>query len=295
MNWETIKSWTEETLIQPLFSIAGTKITMFSIITFVIIILLTIVSSWIVQRTLQRTLGRKMVNKEGTIAAIRRLVHYLVLLIGLGIALQTVGIKMNALFAAGAIFAVAIGFAMQNIVQNFVSGIILLVERTIKPGDILDVDGTVIKVVEMGIRTTVGRTLLEEDIIIPNSLLSQSPVKNLTLKDELYLIGTKVGVEYSSDMEKVIQVLTETANKLTWRSKEKDPAVFMSEFGNSSVDFSVWVGLPNPWRRRYFISELNKAIWFAFKDAGITIAFPQVDVHFDSKDSGPFSNLSKIG
>ena len=292
MNWDAIKTWMEMTMGKPLFSLAGTEVTSFSIVTFFVIIIITFIVSWIVQRFLGKTLGRRMI-KEGTFAAIRRLVHYLVLFVGLGVALQTVGIKMNALFAAGAVFAVAIGFAMQNVVQNFVSGIILLVERTIKPGDILDVDGTVIKVVEMGIRTTVGRTLLEEDIIIPNSILSQSAVKNLTLKNDLYLIGTKVGVEYNSDMKKVIDVLTETAQNLPWRVKEKEPNVLMSEFANSSVDFSVWVALPNPWRRRYYISELNKAIWFAFKASGITIAFPQVDVHLDEPVVSSLKRLEK--
>ncbi len=294
MTQETISLWANHWLTKPLFTLAGTEVTLLSLFTFVLITILALFASFLLQRVLKKALHKKFENKQGTLAALLRLMHYLIMFVGLGIALQTVGINMNALFAAGAVFAIAVGFAMQNVTQNFVSGIILLVERSIKPGDILEVDGTIVKVIEMGIRTTVGRTLLEEDIIIPNSILSQGNVKNLTFKDEFYWIGTKVGVTYDSDMKKVIDVLTDIVENLPWRVKSKEPSVHMTEFGSSSVDFALWVALPSPWRRRYYISELNKAIWFAFKDAGITIAFPQVDVHFDPPVTRALDNLRNI-
>jgi small-conductance mechanosensitive channel len=210
-----------------------------------------------------------------------RLIHYLILLVGLGIALQTVGINMSALFAAGALFAVAIGFAMQNVAQNFVSGVILLVERTIKPGDILEVDGGVVKVIEMGIRTTVVRTWRDEELIMPNSILSQSTVKNFTMRDEQYRIGVTVGVTYGSDMKKVKQVLLDTASSMPWRLQSREPSVLLVEFGSSSVDFGVYLAVNDPWKQRVYMAELREAIWFSFKDASITIAFPQLDVHLD--------------
>jgi small-conductance mechanosensitive channel len=188
---------------------------------------------------------------------------------------------MNALFAAGAVFAVAIGFAMQNVVQNFVSGVILLTERSIKPGDILEVEGIVVKVVDMGIRTTVVRTWREEELIVPNSILSQSIVKNFTLRDQQYRLGAVVGVTYGSDMRKVLQVLQDTAEAMPWRLPEPAPRVLLQDFGSSSVDFGVYLCVDNPWLQRVYLSDLRQGIWFAFKDAGITIAFPQLDVHFD--------------
>jgi len=294
MSWDTFTSWTGKGLAKPIFTLAGTEVTMFSVFTLILIVIITLFASMLLQRALNRTLAKRFEKEMGTLAAILRLVHYVILMIGLGIGMQTIGINMNALFAAGAVFAIAAGFAMQNIVQNFVSGIILLVERSIKPGDILEVDGTVIKVMDMRIRTTVGRTLLEEDIIIPNSILSQSNVKNLTYGNEEYWIGTTVGVTYDSDMKHVIEVLTKTAEQLPWRVKEKVPSIQMKEFGSSSVDFVIWVALPSPWRKRYHISEMNKAIWFAFKEEGITIAFPQVDVHFDSTINKSLDNIRNI-
>jgi len=280
MTWDGVQLWMENWLMRPLFTIAGTAVTMLSLAIFVAILLVTLLISGIIKRAVDRSIGDRLGKKEGTRAAILRLVHYVVLLIGLGIALQTVGINMNALFAAGAVFAVAIGFAMQNVVQNFVSGVILLAERSIKPGDILEVEGTVCRVVEMRIRTTVVRTWRDEELILPNSILSQSVVKNYTLRDEQFRLGVEVGVTYDSDMKQVMRVLADTASSMPWRITEQDPTVILSAFGSSSVDFGVYMAVNEPWKQRLYQSELRQAIWFACKDAGITIAFPQVDVHF---------------
>jgi len=293
MTWESLRSWADEWLVRRLFSLAGTDVTLVSLVTFAAIVIATLVISRIVKQALNRTIGDRLGKNEGTRAAILRLFHYVILITGLGIALQTVGINMNALFAAGAVFAVAIGFAMQTVVQNFVSGVILLAERSIKPGDILEVEGKVVKVVEMGIRTTVVRTWKDEDLILPNNVLSQSVVKNFTLRDEQYRVGIVVGVTYGSDMQKVMQVLEETAKSMPWRLPEPEPRVLLQEFGSSSVDFGVYVSSEGPWKQRVYMADLRKAVWFAFKDAGITIAFPQLDVHFDPPIEESFKRLAK--
>ena len=293
MSWEPFSTWLGQQLAHPLFHFAGTLVTTLSVLTFFLIILGTLFASWIVQRTMNQSMGRRFVGKEGTFASIKRLVHYLILLVGFGIALQTVGINMSALFAAGAVFAIAAGFAMQNIVQNFVSGIIILMERSIKPGDILEVEGTVVKVVDMGIRTTVVRTWKEEDLIMPNSIFSQSTVKNFTLRDDTFRLGVVVGVTYGSDMAKVAEVLAQTAKQMPWRLPDIKPSVMLQDFGSSSVDFGVYLSVSNPWKQRVYMSELRTAIWFAFKEASITIAFPQVDVHFDPQVSAGLSKLAK--
>jgi potassium-dependent mechanosensitive channel len=118
------------------------------------------------------------------------------------------------LFAAGAVFAVGLGFAMQNIVQNFVSGVILMVERTIKPDDVLEVEGDIVRVQKMRIRATMVRTRNEEELIIPNSTLVQGAVKNYTLTDSRFLLGTVVGVTYGSDMQLVREVLTRNHDRV---------------------------------------------------------------------------------
>lgn len=232
--------------------------------------------------------------REGTLEALLRLMHYTIVLVGFGIGLQTIGINLSALFAAGAVFAIAIGFAMQNVVQNFVSGVLLLLERTIKPGDILEVEGTVVKVIDMRIRTTVVRTWKEEELIMPNSIFSQSTVKNYTLRDNEFRLGVVVGVTYGSDMKKVIDVLEQTARDIPWRLPDPEPRILMQDFGTSSVDFGVYVSIDNPWMQRIYMSDLRKEIWFAFKDANITIAFPQLDVHLDPPVTKAITDLRRV-
>ncbi len=175
----------------------------------------------------------------------------------------------------------AVGFAMQNILQNFVSGVILLAERSITESDVLEVDGRVVRVVRMGTRATVARTRDEEEIIIPNSSLVQSSVTNYTLGDSLYRVRAKVGVAYATDLEHATKVLLEAGASIPNRVLEKDPIVLLLEFGSSSIDFELSIWAVDPWAARVTRSDLNMAIWRHLKEAGITIAFPQLDVHFD--------------
>lgn len=264
-----------------LFEIAGTSITVATLITFGAIVLVSALMSWIIQRTVQRLFRVRGVVDQGTLGVARRLTHYSVLGIGLAVGLQTIGINLSALFAAGALFAVGLGFAMQNIAQNFVSGMILLLERSIKPGDVLQVEGRFVKVTRMGIRATLARTLDDEEIIVPNSAIVQSTVTNYTLRDSYYRLRCPVGVLYGSDMKVVRRVLEQVATDFEARTKDLEPVVLLKEFGDSSVVFETSVWIDDPWavmRRR---SDLNEAIWWALKEADVTIAFPQLDVHFD--------------
>lgn len=267
---------------KPLFTLSGTEVTLLSIILFFLTIVITFVLSSLVQKVLKKALLTRFTKREGTLAALLRLLHYFILIGGFSVGIQIIGISLSGLFATGAVFAIAIGFAMQNILQNFVAGVILLLERSIKPGDVLEVDGVIVKVVDMGIRTTTAKTLLDEELIMPNSVFSQSTVKNYTLRDNWYRLGVTVGVSYESDIDKVFKVLKEAAESVEWRLTEHPPAIRLTDFGASSVNFAVYVSIDDPWQQGLFRSELRKAIWFAFKNEGIIISYPQLDVHFDS-------------
>ncbi|MDH3214874.1 MAG: mechanosensitive ion channel [Candidatus Krumholzibacteria bacterium] len=276
-----------------LFVLAGTPVNILTLLMFVLVVMVTLWASHLLQRGLRRFYAVRGIKDEATIGISSRLAHYLVLGIGFGIAIHTLGINLTALFAAGAIFAIGLGFAMQNIAQNFVSGVILLGERSIKPGDILQVEDRMVRVVSLGSRATVARSLDEEDLIIPNSTLVQSTVKNYTLRDSLYRLRATVGVEYGSDMALVRKTLQEAAQEVSWRSREKDPVILMTEFGDSSVNFEVSVWIDNPWGVRGAKSKMNEAIWWSLKAAGIAIAFPQLDVHFDPVIENTAKQLSR--
>ena len=271
----------QEIIRYELFTIAGTPVDVATLGVSLIVALLSVFLARLAERATARFLRTRGVKDEGSIGSSGRLVHHTVLGVGLAVAVHTLGINLTALFAAGAFLAIALAFAMQNITQNFVSGLILLIERTIKPGDIIEVEGRMVKITKLGLRATVVRTWDSEDFIIPNSVLVSSTVKNLTLNDKLHRIRAVVGVTYGSDMKKVREVLEQTASNLTWREPSMKPVILMKQFGSSSVDFDVSVWVDDPFARAIGLSNLNEAIWFALKEAGVTIAFPQLDVHLD--------------
>lgn len=262
-------------------SVGGTAVTLASILTFVVVLIVAaLISRW-VQRAVRMGMRHRGVTDEGTVGVITRLLHYGLMLLAVGVGLQTIGIQLSALFAAGAVFAVGIGFAMQNIAQNFVSGVILLLERTIRPGDILEIEGSFVRVTQMGIRSTIVTTMFDEEYIVPNGTLVQSVVKNFTLTDRNLRLRGVVGVAYESDLEVVRDALAAAGHRIESRVPSKDPLVLLTGFGSSSVDFEVSIWIDDPWMAPRRRSELLFAIWAQLKEVDVTIAFPQLDVHFD--------------
>jgi small-conductance mechanosensitive channel len=262
-----------------IIAIGDHTITLGTVIVSVFIIAFSYAFSLLVQRGIKRALGSGEADASSYVSM--RLAHYVIVWIGFSIALQTAGIDLRALFTAGAVFAVGIGFAMQNIAQNFVSGVILLVEHSIRPGDVLEIEGKQVRVVEMGIRSTRVRSRDDEVLIVPNSTLVQTTVRSYTLLDTLCRVRVGVGVAYSSDMEKVRTTLLETARALPERSQAKEPLLLLMNFGPSSVDWEVSIWIEDPWKLRPSASTLRYAVWNAFDKAGIRMAYPQVDVHLD--------------
>lgn len=271
----------QELLQFRILTIAGTPVTVGTLAISMFLAVMSFVAARLSERAASGFLRTRGVTDDGSIGATARLIYYAVLFVGLAVSVHTLGINLTALFAAGAFLAIAIGFAMQNITQNFISGLILLVERTIKPNDIIEVEGRMVKITKLGMRSTVVRTWDSEDYIIPNSVLVSSTVKNYTLRDRLHRIRAVVGVSYESDMKQVRQVLESAAQAIPWREQDTPPVILMRAFGSSSVDFDISVWVDDPFARSLSQSTLNEAVWFALKDAGITIAFPQVDVHLD--------------
>lgn len=278
-----------------LLRLHGIAITVGSLLAAIAIIVLGVGLSALLQRATRRAWAARGSGDSRNVQAMLRLGHYTVMLVAFGVALETLGIDLTALFAAGAIFAIGIGFAMQNVAQNFVSGVILLMERTIRPGDLLEVEGVVVRVQNMSMRSTLVRTRFEEEMIVPNSLLVQSTIKNFTLHDPLYRVRTKVGVAYSSDLRVVIEVLERTAMGFTARFAERNPVILLTGFGDSSVDFEVSVWTDDPWNERSLLSRLNQDIWWALKAAGVTIAFPQRDLHMDPSVLDALTALARGG
>lgn len=269
-----------ELLDRKLFDIGGRPVTVATIAVVITILVVAALFSRFVRIVTHRYLVNKGVAGR-QLRSVERLFNYGIMLVAVLVALQTAGIDLSAVLAASAVFAVAIGFGIQGIALNFVCGIVLLVERSIKIEDIIELDGMVCRVMDLGIRATRVRTLFEEDIIVPNSTLILHSVKNLTLHDSLMRIAVTVGVAYGSDIQKVRRVLQTVADEMENTDQNYDPVVNLMDLGASHLEYEVSVWMHDPWNHRRFRSKLRELIYEACVREKIKIAFPQLDVHMN--------------
>ncbi len=266
---------------RPLFSISGRLVTIASIISFVVFIAAAILVSALLQRAVRSFLRARGID-EGVQYALTRLLHYLVLAVGILLALDNLGISVTALAGLGAILAVGIGFGLQSIAQNFVSGLILLVERPVKKGDFVEVGETRGTVRDIHARATVVTTLDNVDILVPNAQFITERVVNSTFDSRRIRTRVTVGVAYGSDTTLVRQTLEDVAAAQDAVLRDPAPEVRFEQFGDSSLDFALLVWLADPLVEPHVTSKLRFAIDRAFRAAGIEIPFPQRDVHLRS-------------
>lgn len=214
--------------------------------------------------------------------------HYLILTFTILLALSILGFPLfNLALVAGGL-GVGLGFGLQNIVNNFLSGLILLFERPIKVGDLLVIDGQWGHVKEIRVRSTVFETFDRYVLIIPNSELLSGKILNWTHYGRgVNRLTLKVGVSYGADVRLVTRIIEEVCRANPRVVAEPPPQVFFEAYGDSSLNFNIWVHLGNPGDRIPATHELNTAIFEAFQQHGIEIPFPQRDLHLKSWPSTP--------
>jgi potassium-dependent mechanosensitive channel len=211
---------------------------------------------------------------------ISTVLHYVILVLAVLIALNILGFPLTSLVLVFGALGVGIGFGLQNIVNNFLSGLILLFERPIKVGDMLVIDGQWGRVKEIRVRSTVFETFDRCVVIIPNSELVSSKVLNWTHYGEgINRITLKVGVSYGADVEQVREILLDICRANPRVVSEPPPQVFFTVYGDSSLDFTIWVHLWTPSDRMPATHELNRAIFETFNAKGIEMPVPQRDLH----------------
>lgn len=223
--------------------------------------------------------------EEGEIQSVNTLIKYFLYLLLFLIALGIAGINISQITLIFGALSVGIGFGLQTIANNFISGIILLLERSIRVGDVIELeDGTVGIVKKINIRSTVLRTLSALEIIVPNSDMISKRISTWTYEDDWRLVTVPFGVAYGSDVDKVKKVVLEVAKKIPFTKEDKDhqTKVWFVEFGDSSLNFQLafWVRLRQIDRPLAEVKDLYLTeIYKAFNREGIEIPFPQLDLH----------------
>ena len=239
---------------------------------------------WISARTKSFLFNTLLVNSgldRSLQYAISQIVSNIVLVAGVLVVLDNTGIHLGTLAVFAGAVGVGIGFGLQNIASNFISGLVILAERPITIGDRVEVAGITGQVQQIRARSTVILTNDNITMIVPNTKFIDSPVTNWTYGDPRVRFRIPIGVAYGSDLEKVRNALVEVARENSHVLPQPEPTVFLETFGESSINLELVVWSKEmSYRPRRFRSDLNFAIAQKLREAGIEIPSPQRDLHF---------------
>ena len=279
MTLESIIEIIHKILDTRLFTITQTEVTLsVLIIFFALFFAVLFFSRLIARKVVQNILSRAHIE-EGLQYTFQRITEYTLILIGAIIVFQFVGINLSGLAVIFGLLSVGIGFGLQNITSNFISGLILLLERPIKVGDrvrVGDIEGDVL---EINIRSTTVRSLENISIIVPNTEFITSQVVNLSHGDSKIRLDIDVGVSYDSDLDTVLRSLYEVAKENQEILGSPEPVVHLAEFADSAWIMRLRVWIANPKHHQNVRSDINCAIVRKFHETGVVIAYPQQDLH----------------
>ncbi len=274
-------------------SVGDLNISLGDVLAFLFAIWLSILISRFIRFVFEEDVYPRLHLSRGVPATISLLLNYCIIALGFLAAIAAAGMDLSRLAILAGALGVGIGFGLQNLVNNFVSGLILIFERPIKVGDTIEFGSLLGIVLRIGIRSSTVRTYEGAEVIVPNGNIISSEVVNWTLSDRLRRIEVLVGVAYGTDPEKVIKILKKVAEGREDVLKSPQPVVLFKEFGDSSLNFSLrfWTDNFEEWLN--LKSEVTVQVNNALNEAKIEIPFPQSDLHLRSVDPNVTRYLNK--
>ena len=278
---EGVKLYTSQTGVGPDGKPVIKNITLFSLFAAGIIL----VATWVLARTIPAVVQivrfRRFMADAGSRLAFGQIARYIILAVGIGLVLGKLGLSWSKFSVVAAAMTLGLSWGLQDIFSNFVSGIILLLERPVRVGDIVTVAGVTGTVSRIQIRATTVINFDRQELIVPNKSFLSEKVTNWSLSDDVNRVVVSVGISYKNDPEKAQDLLLKIAQENSLVMKTPGPSVVFSGFGADSLDFNlrVFVGLSNMIPVQ---NQLRHAITREFAQAGIEIPFGQRDVHLDS-------------
>ena len=279
--WDTTGTiWYQELPID----IGGEPLTVRQIVLATLILIIGVAFTRFVRRYLNLALRSRTRMDVNAAASLERLIQYVLLILVVLFAMNTVGIPLTAFTIFGGALAIGVGFGAQNLINNFISGLILMMERPIRIGDLVEVDGRSGFIEEIGARCSRLRQFSGVDILVPNSSFLEKTVVNWTLSDAKVRWEVRVGVAYGSDTRLVQKLFLKAVEEHGRVLNDPDPLVVFSDFGDSALIFDAyfWLTMGPATDPRVVRSEIRHRIDNLFKEAGIVIAFPQRDLHVDA-------------
>lgn len=260
-----------------ILSYGSVSITVFNLLEVFFILTLARTFTFLIRQAFNRAVRQRRVDR-GTAYALRQLVNYVIWIITILFTLDFSGVEVTVILAYSTALFVGLGLGLQDTFKDFISGIILLTERSVTAGDIIEIDGLVGKVKEVGLRTTKVMSRDDIAVILPNSQLTNQGVINWSHQHAATRFHVEVGVAYGTDTRMVEKVLLECMASMADVDDDPEPSVQFRDFGDNSLMFRANFHSSNLFRIEFTKSELRFAIDAAFRKNNITIAFPQMDV-----------------
>ena len=263
------------------FSLSGTEINLRQVMEGVLTAgLVLMLAMWVSAAIDHKMLSNAQGSELSVRKAISNMIRVVLMFVGLMVALTAVGIDLTALSVLGGAIGVGIGFGLQKLASNYVSGFVILAERSLRIGDMVSVDGFDGAITDIRARYTVIRSLLGQESIVPNEMLLVNRVENLSLADTRIWQSTTVGVAYDSDVDRVSELLLSAATSQQRVLTEPAPTVSLAEFGADGLIFTVgyWIADPENGRMNV-LSAINFEILRLLRQHGIEIPYPQRVVH----------------
>lgn len=276
-----------ESLEQVQFAIGKQKVDLWMILHGLITVFLTVVFAlWVAGMIEARLMRLDTMDSSLRIVGIR-VAKALLTVIALVTSLSLVGIDMTALSVFTGALGVGLGLGLQKIASNYVSGFIILLDRSIRIGNVVQIGADTGQVTQITTRYTVLKHPAGTEYIVPNEMLIGSVVQNQTYSDSMLRLTTTVGVAYDTDLERAMQIMVEAAEAQPRVLREPPPKVFLTMFADSAINLELgfWIADPDGGKGNV-ISDINLEIWRAFRAHGIAIPFPQRDVRIVSQ-AGP--------
>lgn len=290
MTWEEFFNYVRDILNFQLFKVSDAPVTVASVLIFLLLLTVFIVIAAFARRALNRRIFRRLKMDSGTSYTLSRITQYIIITIGVLISFNFVGINLSSLAVIFGLLSVGIGFGLQNVTANFISGLIILFERPISIGDRVMVNDIEGDVMEINIRSTMVRTVNNISIVVPNSEFVSKDVINYSHGDPTYRLDINVGISYGSDLDTVLKALKEVADANESVMRKPEPEVHLIEFGESSWNMQLRTWIPDVKQYPRIRNEINQSIIRTFKKHDIEIPFPQRDLHVRSSVKLPIDD-----
>ena len=277
-----------------LIDAGGVPVTPRKLIAAVVILVLGILTVRLLMRRLRAGLFRRLKEHAHSVYVAETLLHYALILLVCYITLRYLNIPLTVFAFLGGAVAIGVGFGAQNLISNFLSGLILMGEQQVRLNDIVEVDGLTGRVTQIGARASIIQTFNGVDVLVPNSKFLENNVVNWTLSSNRLRFEISVGAAYGSDPSQVIEILENAAANHGKVLKDPPPLAVLHDFGDNALLFTLylWVDVNNT-DSRVVRSDLRRKIYRDFARVGIEIAFPQLDIHLrPTESSNPAQNLS---